>query len=852
MDVPGGSYTRTAIVAAAAMIGLLAAATPASGANAAYSGISGDGTRIWFETTDKLVAADNDTAKDVYERSGGVTTLISGGTLNIAANFVGANADGTDVAFTTGEPLRTTDTEGFTDVYVQREGQALPFHVSRGAVGGNGAFSATFRHISADGNLVTFTTDEKLAAADTDANARDVYQRNFAGSSTSLVSLPESGHTPANIDLDINYAAASTNGMRIFTRTEQRLTPGDTDSELDIYRHRPETAFSAARVSFGPDGGNGPHPATLCGIDESGTLALFLTSEKLDTSSTHPGSGVGDPRDGDNAADVYVREVGDATWGVSTHEDGNFGVACAGNLGASDNIDEIVFFESAENFIDHPFGGAVDQLGNDDVDGNDTDLLKAVVTPSNNSLRGGTSDVHRYEYRSLGGDGVGAGFAEGIGSQALYVTDGNDSGSDTDACGADGCRDVYRASFSNTTLESTGSQNQNSAHNVTFEDASGAVGDIRVLFTTAAALEPSDTDSSVDAYLRIGSTTAHLSSGSINGDGEFDVIGDESDPTGTHHVFRTAESLVTVDGDTDIDVYESEGVIIRLVSRDTRAPTASVTSGPTGTTADNTPTFGFGADETGVTFQCEFDDATPDGSCSGAFSHTPAVGLSDGPHIFYVRATDSTGNVGGVASRAFTVDASAPPDTTPPTVTITSGPDPGSTTAEPRPTFEFEANEAVTFTCGFDTVVPVDACSGPGNSHTPATDLSEGPHTFYVRAVDAATNSTTVSRSFSVDTTPPPDMDPPQTTILSGPPRRLRLKRGKRSVRVELRFTSDEEGSTYRCRVDAKPQQSCTSPFVTRLRKGRHTIKVFAIDPAGNPDPTPATRTVRVRKKRRR
>src|SRR5947208_380045 len=44
---------------------------------AEFNGASSDGTRVFFETTERLVAADTDSALDVYQRAGSTTTLIS-------------------------------------------------------------------------------------------------------------------------------------------------------------------------------------------------------------------------------------------------------------------------------------------------------------------------------------------------------------------------------------------------------------------------------------------------------------------------------------------------------------------------------------------------------------------------------------------------------------------------------------------------------------------------------------------------------------------------------------------------------------------------------------------------------
>lgn len=81
----------------------------------------------------------------------------------------------------------------------------------------------------------------------------------------------------------------------------------------------------------------------------------------------------------------------------------------------------------------------------------------------------------------------------------------------------------------------------------------------------------------------------------------------------------------------------------------------------------------------------------------------------------------------------------------------------------------------------------------------------------------------------------PPDRTPPNTTI------RKRILRSLPPV-VVLRFDSNEDGSTFRCKLDKRPFASCRQPFkkFRNLRPGRHTFKVVAIDAAGNVDPSPA------------
>jgi Ca2+-binding RTX toxin-like protein len=94
---------------------------------------------------------------------------------------------------------------------------------------------------------------------------------------------------------------------------------------------------------------------------------------------------------------------------------------------------------------------------------------------------------------------------------------------------------------------------------------------------------------------------------------------------------------------------------------------------------------------------------------------------------------------------------------------------------------------------------------------------------------------------------PPRDTQPPQTK-LAAHPRALVLTRRKWR-QVAFRFASSERGSSFRCKLDAKPYRPCTSPRAYRVKAGRHAFRVFAIDAAGNRDRTPALFRFRVRQR---
>jgi hypothetical protein len=95
-----------------------------------------------------------------------------------------------------------------------------------------------------------------------------------------------------------------------------------------------------------------------------------------------------------------------------------------------------------------------------------------------------------------------------------------------------------------------------------------------------------------------------------------------------------------------------------------------------------------------------------------------------------------------------------------------------------------------------------------------------------------------------------PDCSAPQTSITGGP--KARVKTRGRRFRASFRFSSSEGGSSFQCALDRGAFKPCTSPKSFKLKPGKHTFRVRARDAAGNLDATPATRTVRVKRKRRR
>jgi Bacterial Ig-like domain len=111
---------------------------------------------------------------------------------------------------------------------------------------------------------------------------------------------------------------------------------------------------------------------------------------------------------------------------------------------------------------------------------------------------------------------------------------------------------------------------------------------------------------------------------------------------------------------------------------DTAAPSTTITSGPNGTINNTAPIFTFsGSDNVTSTANLKYQYRLDSGGWSAPSTSTTAnlTGLSEGAHLFEVRAVDETGNVDATpAQRSFTVDTKAPKiDSVIPTEDATTG-----------------------------------------------------------------------------------------------------------------------------------------------------------------------------------
>ncbi len=277
-------------------------------------------------------------------------------------------------------------------------------------------------------------------------------------------------------------------------------------------------------------------------------------------------------------------------------------------------------------------------------------------------------------------------------------------------------------------------------------------------------------------------------------------------------------------GTEDFEGDSRAGAGIPDVGADERRPATvpqtTITGTPPASGTDPTVAFYFVSDDATATFSCSVAGSAP-AACTSPFT-SPA--LPDGLHTFTVTATNATGPDPTPAAFQFRVDSTAP--------NTTIG---GKTLTTSKPAFTLSAagEPTATFECALDGAA-FAACPA---AYT-ASGLAAGQHTLRARAFDAAGNrdATPAELTFTVDATQP------NTRLKSGPT-------GSKTARTaRFTFSATEAGSKFQCKLDKKAWASCKSPkSYKKLKKGKHTFLVRAIDKAGNIDATAAKRSWRIR-----
>ena len=133
-------------------------------------------------------------------------------------------------------------------------------------------------------------------------------------------------------------------------------------------------------------------------------------------------------------------------------------------------------------------------------------------------------------------------------------------------------------------------------------------------------------------------------------------------------------------------------------------------------------------------------------------TYTPSTALSDGSHTVKIDASDYDGNAATQKSVTFKVD------TVPPTLSVTSPVDnfvTNSSALTVKGTTNDATSSPVKVTIKLNNGTAESVTVGTDGSFSKALTLTAGVNTITVVATDSAGKSTTVTRTVTLDTTPP-------------------------------------------------------------------------------------------------
>lgn len=272
--------------------------------DAEFLGASTDGETIYFATYQQLTADDTEKmTSDIYSWRDGVTKLLThtkrylpeiGQPFEAFGNsntFAGASEDGS-IFYMANSPQTADDTDAYADLYRTRADGSTERLVNGAAMTEVGLFHSPLQpgSVSRDGRRLFFTTTRALLPSDTDEEA-DIYMMLTESGQLRLIS--EGGAESAPADAELTFDGTSRDGRRAFFSTWERLTPEDTDDEVDVY----EWVDGHDRLAT-PDAEGKQVGSFFQSISPNGRYVVFDTFEELV------------PGDGDARSDLYLVDMG--------------------------------------------------------------------------------------------------------------------------------------------------------------------------------------------------------------------------------------------------------------------------------------------------------------------------------------------------------------------------------------------------------------------------------------------------------------------------------------------------------------------------------------------------------------
>jgi hypothetical protein len=771
-------------VLAAALAVSVVAPSAAAAADAHYEGIAADGSVAFFSTVDKLVPGDTDLKRDVYQRS-----------------------------FDVG-----------VESYVTRD-------VSVGPTGGNNAFDAQYLGNDESGQLIFFSTAERLTASDTDS-ATDVYVRDLLEGKTALVSAGASSCLASKCgNADIAAIAVGggivADGSRVFFATEESLSPADEDAAIDVYAR-----------DLGPGGdteltsvGTGSDPALFLGASAGGSRAIFTTAAALL------------PQDQDGETDLYLRDLSSSeTKLVSTPGAAGacpIGLSCKPTNSTISINGAHVFFETNER-----------------ISAEDTDSKQDVYDWSS----GTASLASRAASPGNGTDNALFEGASADGTEVFFSTDEQLVGD------ADGAKDVYLRSNGSSTELVSGGDGSCAAIEYCEKPATlrwvSADGSIAVL-SSEEPLLAADDDASFDIYARAlpgGPTTLVSRAGSPCGDpecgdGPYNANFAGASASGSHQFFVTEEQMVEADEDASTDVYDRSGGTTTLISTGPINGNGPYEAQLQGVSTDGSRTFFITGErltsEDGDSGQEDVYSRSGAGTLLVSAANNPELELGPPPPVLEETSPESPGSsteprvIGSEPEVEASIKLYATPDCSGEPVATGSA----EQLAEPGILVKVLPGSTTTFRATAEAEGFASACSQP-LSYTPQ-DPTLPPNEETGGGGGSGGAGGGSGPLGTPGSTPPPVPRTPKgvpyvtpvTRITYGPASKTRQRR------PVFRFadTTGQPGTSFLCKVDRAAWKSCGSPLRLKpVAVGRHVFEVKGVNAAGAAEVQPVKRSFKV------
>jgi hypothetical protein len=270
-----------------------------------FVGMTSDGTRVYFTSSEQLTADDTDSSIDLFRwTEGGSVTRLSTGTTQGNSDACNASwISKCDIeviptergsAITSSEPpvdspLASDSGEfyfyspeeldgsrgafGSRNLYVYRDG--APQHVATL----DPSRPATRLEVTPDGRLMAFITSTKLTGYD-NAGRAVMYRYDSASRSLTCVSCRPDGEPPAGLVEGSQNGLFIANDGRVFFSTEDALVPRDADGIRDVYEYvdgRAQLITSGA----GDAAASQNQRIGLVGVSANGVDVYFATVDQL-------------------------------------------------------------------------------------------------------------------------------------------------------------------------------------------------------------------------------------------------------------------------------------------------------------------------------------------------------------------------------------------------------------------------------------------------------------------------------------------------------------------------------------------------------------------------------------------